>query len=82
MTFREKLQDWTDWDGAQFALAVALGIMEDGPNSFQTKYKHVFWTANPLGDNLHKFLCALVELGILEQRSEPDDQFRWAGKGG
>lgn len=78
MTLREKLQDWTDWDVAGFALAVSLGIMEDGQESW-LKNKSVFWSANPLGDNLHKFLCTLTELGILEQHGEPDDQVRWVG---
>lgn len=80
-TLREKLREWTDWDGTAFTLAVVLGIMEDGQESW-LKNKGVFWSANPLGDALVKVLNELVGAGLLEHRSEPDSQYRWKPRGG
>ena len=78
MTLREKLHDWTDWDGAQFALAVTLGIVEDGHESWIAN-KGIFWSANPEGDRLYQLLQDLVKMGFLEKHDEPDDQYRWKG---
>ena len=76
-TLKEALTDWTDWDGAAFELACALGLIKNEPFMFQTHAKHVFWSNNPLGNALHEALQKLVGLGILEEREEPDNQFRW-----
>jgi len=76
MTLRQRLSDWTDWDGAQFALAVALGVMEDGQENW-FKNKHVFWSSNPRESAFTRILQELVEADILEYRSEPDSQYRW-----
>ena len=76
MTLKDMLSDWHDWDGAEFAVAVSLGIMEDGYESYQ-KNKGTFWTANPLGDSLYQILQELVKMGLVEKRDEPDDQYRW-----
>jgi hypothetical protein len=71
---REALKDWTDVDGAQYDLAVCLGLMPPG-----TWYdaKSIFWTNNPIGNTLYDILERLTALGVLERRDEPDLQFRW-----
>jgi hypothetical protein len=76
MTLKERLQDWTDWDGAEFELAVALGILEAGQESW-LKNKAIFWSANRTDDFLHAILQVFVRKGILEYRTEPDQQYRW-----
>ena len=73
---RHHLNDWVDWDAAQFYLAVGLGIMKPGMES-ALKNKHVFWTDNELGNRLFRLLGELADAGILEHRKEPDIQFRY-----
>lgn len=80
MTLKEKLKDWTDWDGAQFALAVCLGLVEDGQESW-LRNKGIFWSRNDIGEGLYEVLQQLVRAGILERRSKPDDQYRWKKNG-
>jgi hypothetical protein len=75
-TLKAALQDWTDWDGAGYSMAVALGLIDPGLSPFSTKAKHVFWSNNAVGNALHQFLDALVSLGVLERRDEPDRQYR------
>ncbi|MFJ8441359.1 hypothetical protein [Kitasatospora griseola] len=80
MDLRERLDDWTDWDGAAFELGRVLGIFAQ-PVTFP-QVKRVFWTDSPLGNALHEMLLQLVAAGVLERRDEPDDeQFRWSGHG-
>lgn len=70
------LADWTDWDGAAFALGRAIRLYERSAD-----YEFVkgdFWTDNARGIGLHAALNALVEGGVLERRDEPDIQYRWA----
>jgi hypothetical protein len=76
MTLKEKLSDWVGWEGAEFELAVLLGIIDPGEESW-LKNKGVFWTANPVSDALSQTLQDLVKAGILEYRTEPDHEFRW-----
>ena len=76
MTLKEKLADWTEWDGAAFGLAVSLGLMEGGVDSW-LKNKAVFWSNNPVGEALGRFLQELVKADVLEYREEPDQQYRW-----
>lgn len=76
MTLKEKLADWVDWDGAEFELAVTLGILPAGEESW-LKNKAIFWSANRADDFLHEILQAFVKAGILEYRTEPDQQYRW-----
>jgi hypothetical protein len=73
---KEQIADWTDVDHAQYALAVALGLMTTD-TAFATKAKHVFWSANPVGDTLFQMLRGLASVGVLQTRDEPDIQFRW-----
>lgn len=75
MSLRDHLADWTDWDGAGYALGLSLGLFE-GLN-FQTGAKHVFRTDNALGEGLHDALLALARAGVLERREDPDEEFRW-----
>jgi len=75
MTFVETVADWTEWDVAAYALGRALGLFET--RSF-VQVKGTFWTDNALGNGLHDALGALVRAGVLEQRDEPDDQYRAA----
>jgi hypothetical protein len=74
-TLREQLIEWTDWDGAAFCLAKSMGLMS--ANVRFSDAKHVFWSANPVGNALHNMLGELVVAGVLENRDEPDDQYRW-----
>ena len=74
MTLADDLADWTDWDGAEFALGRALGLFE---GCDFTQVKHVFWTDNALGDGLHEALLTLVRAGVLDRRDAGDEQFRW-----
>jgi hypothetical protein len=75
-TLREQLIEWTDWDGAAFVLARSIGLMSPDVR-FSMEAKHVFWSANPVGHALHNMLGELVAAGVLENRDEPDDQYRW-----
>jgi hypothetical protein len=77
MTLRKALEDWTDWDGAAYELGCALSLIDPARSPYQTRAKHVFWTDHPVGNALHEMLGMLVELGVLERRDEPDDQYRW-----
>lgn len=72
---RETLQDWTDWDVAAFRLGRAVGLYE--VEEMWSRAKGTMWTDNALGSALHDALLAFVEGGVLESRSEPDEQFRW-----
>ncbi len=73
---RELLFDWTDTDYASFQVGVCLGLWPSGQESFRNK-KGVFWSNNPLGNTLHKFMKGLVQASVLEFREEPDLQYRW-----
>ena len=74
-SLRAHLADWTDWDGAMAILATAIGLIPH--NEMHGGEKWVFWSNNPYGNFLYRTLEGLVEIGCLEQRDEPDDQFRW-----
>jgi hypothetical protein len=76
-TLKAALQDWTDWDGAGYSIAVALGLIDPQVSPFQTRAKHVFWSDHAVGSTLLQFLEALASLGVLERRDEPDVQYRW-----
>lgn len=76
MGLRKALADWTDWDVAAYCLACALDIMSEEVR-FYLEAKHVFWMVHPIGNMLHELLQRLVQAGVLENRDEPDDQFRW-----
>ncbi|MFF1921176.1 hypothetical protein ACFVW8_11465 [Streptomyces sp. NPDC058221] len=76
MDLSEGLSDWTDWGGAAFAVGRSLGIF--GESEMFSRVKGVFWTDNPLGNALHEVLLQLAGAGVLEQREEPDEQFRWS----
>lgn len=75
-TLKSALCEWTNWDGAAYRLAIALGVMQPA-DSFQTTMKHVFWSDNPLGSALYHILDTLVSAGVLLRRDEPDIQLRW-----
>jgi len=70
------LADWEDWDVAEFALGAAIGLWGPSHPLFLHD-KWVFWSNNPLGNALHEVLLRLADVGVLEHRDEPDDQFRW-----
>jgi hypothetical protein len=72
---RDALQDWGDWDVAEYRLAMVLGIIARDAN-FAT-VKGTFWSNNPVGNFLYQTLDGLVSIGALERRDEPDIQFRW-----
>ena len=75
-TLKERIGDWTDWDGAAYSLGICIGLMPD-VGGFGAA-KHVFWSNHPIGDLLYSMLDRMVEQGILEKRDEPDTQYRWS----
>ena len=75
-SLREALDEWADWDGAAYLLAVCLGLMPEG--IFQNRAKHVFWSNHEVGSVLYSMLDQLVAIGVLETRDEPDKQYRWS----
>ena len=73
---KQALNHWQDIDCAQYHLAISLGLIEsDVP--FATQVKHVFWTDNPIGNMLGEILDTLTKAYVLQQRDEPDYQYRW-----
>ncbi len=75
-TLKEMLTDWTDADVAQFHLARCLGVM--GPDvAAMASAKHVFWSANPVGDTLYQMLDHLLRIGVLEHDAE-ESRYRWS----
>ena len=73
MSFKDTLQDWTDWDVASFVLGRSLGLFLDGEF---LDYKGNFWTSNPLGHGLFRTLVDMSDQGLLEFE---DEQFKWKG---
>ncbi len=73
-TLRDQLQNWTDWDVAEHALAVSLGLYSKDSYS---KNKGIYWSDNLTGNRLMQILDDMAATGILERRDEPDIQFRW-----
>ena len=51
-----------------------LGLFEPGE---WLERKGVVWSNNPVGNALAEILEALVKVGVLERREEPDVGFRW-----
>jgi hypothetical protein len=78
-TLKECLEDWTDFDIAEYYLAVCLGMIEDDERAFPITYKHVFWSANAVGSVLGDILDKLKDLGALEF-DEEEIQYRWNKK--
>lgn len=74
MTLKNALENWMDFDGAQYELAKTLGIMTEA-DDFCTTVKHVFWTNNSLGNSLSDILESLVDAGVLLQND--DQEFKW-----
>ena len=72
---KELLKDWQDFDGAEHAIAVSLGLMPNDWRWVLENAKWVLWSNNPLGNMLSQMLKALVEQGVLEQNDE--QQFRY-----
>lgn len=76
MTLREALKDWTDWDVAEYRLAICLGLMSPQVD-FASQAKHVFWSNNPVGTALSACLTQLVHTGVLEF-DEEEQRVRWS----
>lgn len=76
VSLKEKLVIWTDWDLAMFEIAVNLGMVPPGEESW-LKNKGLFWSAGPVDDMLSALLQKMVEAGYLEYREEPGQQYRW-----
>jgi hypothetical protein len=74
-TLKEFLREWRDQDYIEFHLAILLGIL-DSDVSF-LKAKHLFWTANPVGDALGDVIVRLVKAGVLEEDPSDYTRFRW-----
>ena len=74
VTLKESLAEWQDFDTAQHALAICVGLMS--PNMDFHRAKHVFWSANPIGEALHYILQELIKVGVLEHDDE-EGKYRW-----
>ena len=72
-TLKEHLENWTEFDYAQFSLGVVLGLWPNTPKAF-TENKWVFWTDNQIGNMLYGILEKMVKENILESNS---DGYRW-----
>lgn len=79
-SLKEALADWQDSDVATYYLACCLGLMgpEDGSLDCFRNAKHVFWSANQLGEALGRFMDQLVECGVLEfDDAGTNTRYRW-----
>ncbi len=56
---------------------ILLGLIDTEHSPFQTKAKHIFWSANDVGIAIHEMMETFVKLGMLEERDEPAIQYRW-----
>jgi len=72
MSLRD-MTEWNDWDGAAYVLGLSLGLFNKETHPYMRDLKHVFWTANPIGEALHKCLEELVRAGILLGTNADDD---------
>jgi hypothetical protein len=78
---KEHLRDWTDFDVAEFRLGQLLGVFPEGnPWHHAQEFKHVVWSAHPMGDFLAEVLEGLVKLGVLEKDPGGGTTFRWNPK--
>lgn len=79
MKLQERLEEWTDFDGAAYELGVSLGFFEDyrtaGGMWLDHAEKFIFWVRNPIGDFLFETLEQMTSLGILEM--DDDHRVRW-----
>ncbi len=76
MTLRESFKDWTDWDVAEYRLAMSLGLMWPGVD-FTSQAKHVFWSNNPIDNALDACLTQHVHAGVLEF-DEEEQRVGWS----
>jgi len=65
-SLKECLRDWVDSDVAAYHLASTFGIVPPWTGSWDNDLKHIFWSANPLGDLAYEVLRKLAEQGVLE----------------
>lgn len=71
---REALKDWVELDEAIHLVAYSIGILSEG----ERFKKHVYWSANPIGDSISRLLASLEDMGALERRDgEQDYELRW-----
>lgn len=78
-TYKERLKDWTDFDGATWDFLVLLGLLpewgaEPGKDPWHG-LKGVVWSGNKTSDLLSDIMMRMVEAGML-LRNE-DSQFKW-----
>ncbi len=86
-TLKHNLAEWTDVDVAGYYVALALGVAPD-PGDDRDLWggkKWVFWSANPLGEDLCRMLDMLTRSGVLQkddgQRYRWNPDFEWAKYG-
>jgi hypothetical protein len=74
-TFSSLVAEWTDADVAQYALGRVIGFFA-GPdwNDVQSRYLK----GDQMSQGLARSLDALVDVGALEHRLRPVEQYRWA----
>ena len=74
-TFRQATAELTDIDMIQHDIAQRLGIV--AADVSMADVKGLYWTANPIGDALAKFVFALVQAGVLEASAHDETVMRW-----
>ena len=77
-SLRDSLKEWTDIDVAQYELAKRLGLINENATFQDSKY--LWWSDNPVGNATVDLLEEMVDAGMLDHRTEPDQQYRWAMK--
>jgi hypothetical protein len=78
-----RLADWTDWDVAEWHLAIVLGLWDDEgnppgqdkPTDSWGGHKGIIWSNNSLGNALATMLITLTDAGVLEEENQ---RYRWA----
>lgn len=70
-TLRERLQEWTDWDVAEYHLGAALGLWPEWTeDAGWHEFKGVIWSDTPVGNMLHETIQKLVAVGMLESKDD------------
>lgn len=69
MNLKKELEDWTDFDGATFLIMQALNLIPEGSweeRVLDEHRKYIFWTDNPINNQMFNLLQTLVKTGVLE----------------
>lgn len=80
-SLKERLQNWSDWDGVCYEVGVCLGFWPDfgapDPHDPWHGVKGIIWSSHPLGEAIGQFVIALTAAGMLEENPEVQLSYRW-----